>query len=110
MEMLLMGACLSVFGLAMACLAFGAATRSREERKDAPMVELEVARPAVATRFFVEPGELLRPLAARPRVPIEALLLQIEDHVRLEHAAAESYLASPNAALLHTRTVSRLLN
>jgi hypothetical protein len=110
MEMLVMGMFLSIFGLAVACLAFGAATRRREEQKAAPAVALELAKPAVATRFFVEPAALVLPLAARPRLPIEALLLQIEDHVRLEHAAAESYLASPNATLLHSRTVSRLVN
>lgn len=110
MEMLLMGACLSIFGLAVACLAFGAATRGLEEEKPAASVELKVAKPAVATRFFVEPAEPVLPLAARPQLTIKALLLQIEDHVRLEHAAAESYLASPNAALLHSRTVSRFVN
>jgi hypothetical protein len=110
MEMLLMGACLSVFGLALACLAFGAATRGLEEKKPAAAMELKVAKPAAATRFFVEPAEPMLPLAARPQLTIEALLLQIEDHVRLEHAAAESYLASSNAALLHSRTVSRFVN
>jgi hypothetical protein len=110
MEMLLMGASLSIFGLAVACLAFGAATRGLEETKAAPPVELKVEKPAAAARFFAEPAMPVLPLVARPRVPIEALLLQIEDHVRLEHAAAESYLASPNAALLHSRTVSRLVN
>jgi len=31
MEMILMGACLSLFGLAVACLTFGAATRQKVE-------------------------------------------------------------------------------
>jgi hypothetical protein len=110
MEMLVMGAFLSILGLAVACMAFGAATRREQERKAAPALELKVAKPAVATRFFVEPGELVIPLAARQRVPIEALLLQLEDHVRLEHAAAESYLASPDAMRLHSRTTSRFMN
>ena len=110
MEMLLMGACLSVFGLAVACLAFGAATREPEVRETAPAVEREVVKTAVATRFFAEPAPAVLPLAARPRVPIEALLLQIENHVRLEHAAAECFLESPNATLLHSRTISSLVN
>jgi hypothetical protein len=50
------------------------------------------------------------PLAARSEVPIEALLLQIENHVRLEQAAAECFLQSPNASVLHSRTTSALLN
>jgi hypothetical protein len=104
MEMLLMGACLSVFGLAVACLAFGAATRMPEE------TEQVVAKPAVApARFFVTPRPVA-PMAAQTAVPIEALLLQIENHVRLEQAAAECFLESPNASLLHSRTISPLVN
>jgi len=111
-EMLLMGACLSMFGLAVTCLAFGAATREQwheAENKTAPAVERETAIPRAAPRFFVEPPVVL-PLAARSRVPIEALLLQIENHVRLEQAAAESFLECPNASLLHSRTISPLVN
>jgi len=39
MEMLLMGACLSMFGLAVACVTFGAVVRKPEEtsaRSDKP--------------------------------------------------------------------------
>jgi len=100
MEMLLMGACLSVFGMAVACLAFGAATRN----VDAATAEKEVAKAAPAPeRFFVRPP-------AHTSVPIEALLLQIENHVRLEHAAAESFLEAPNASLLHSKTISSFVN
>ena len=60
MEMLLMGACLSVFGLAVCCLAFGAATRDSEYAAAA--------------------------------------------------APAECFLESPNASLLHSRTMSTLVN
>ena len=92
-----MGAVLSMFGLAVTCLAFGAATRGEEPTKEKPAV-----RPAMpAPRFFVDPAG---------RVPIEALLLQIENHVRLEHAAAESFMEHPNSALLHSRTTSSLVN
>jgi len=108
MEMLLMGICLSVFGLAVACLAFGAATRAPEETV-APVVQKGVVKAAASpARFFVDPSAL--PAAARTRVPIEALLLQIENHVRLEQAAAECFLESPNASLLHSRTISQLVN
>jgi hypothetical protein len=103
MEMLLMGAVLSLFGLAVSCLAFGAATREQ------PAAEPEAAKVAVANaRFFSDAPAL--PVAAFNRIPIEALLLQIENHVRLEHAAAECYLASPNPALLHSKTISTLVN
>jgi hypothetical protein len=45
-----------------------------------------------------------------PRVPIEALLLQIERHIRLEQAAAESFLDYPTVESLHTRTMSPLVH
>ena len=114
MEMLLMGVCLSMFGLAVACLAFGTATRVNEETGvAAPDFAPEVAKSAIQVaalpeRFFVEPQPL--PMAAHTRVPIEALLLQIENHVRLEHAAAECFLEAPTASLLHSRTMSQLVN
>lgn len=110
MEMLLMGACLSMFGLAVACLAFGAATRETKESTAAmPALGKEAVKTAaVPARFFVNAPGL--PKAARTEVPIEALLLQIENHVRLEHAAAECFLESPTAAVLHSRTTSALLN
>jgi hypothetical protein len=109
MEMLMMGACLSVFGLAVACLAFGAATRTEElAPASQPQPQPAVAKTAVKARFFVDPV-LLSP-SVRPRVPIEALLLQIENHVRLEQAAAESFLQTPTPALLHSRTISALVN
>lgn len=110
MEMLLLGACLSVFGLAVAAMAFGAATRTTEEGAAAPAIATQEAIKVAArpTRFFVDRPAL--PAAARTQVPIEALLLQIENHVRLEHAAAECFLESPNASLLHSRTISPLVN
>jgi len=103
MEMLLMGAVLSMFGLAVSCLAFGAATRQEPAAK-----KEAVKSAAVNARFFADTPAL--PLAAHNRVPIEALLLQIENHVRLEQAAAECFLQSPNSALLHSRTISTLVN
>jgi len=104
MEMLLMGAVLSMFGLAVSCLAFGVATRE----EPAPKKEaLKVV--AAHARFFADTPTV--PVAAAlNRVPIEALLLQIENHVRLEQAAAECFLESPTSARLHSRTISTLVN
>ena len=109
MEMLLMGACLSLFGLAVTCLAFNAAQPHEEE---APAVQPELAKAAAVAppRFFADPVPVMMPTAAYTQVPMEALLLQIEKHVRLEHAAAESFLAAPNAVLLHRRTMSPFVN
>jgi hypothetical protein len=102
--MFLMAACLSVFGLAVTCIAFGVATRDQE----LPAVEMKPALTVQPARFFSERAGSALPLP--PRVPIEALLLQIESHVRLEQAAAESFLESPTPALLHSRTMSPLVN
>ena len=99
---------MSMFGLAVMCLAFGAATRDEQPAEpvslEKPMEAVKVAAPE---RFFVE-GPL--PVPVHARVPIEALLAQLENHVRLEQAAAESYMRAPNATLLHSRTISPLVN
>jgi hypothetical protein len=100
MEMFLMALCFSVLGLAVTAMAFGAATRP--ERTQAAAAK----QPSAAKqqpRFFVDPATAA---ASRPRVPIEALILEIENHVRLEQAAAESFVEFPTAALLHSKTSS----
>jgi len=108
MEMLLMVLCISMFGLAVTALAFGAATRpEREAPQEQPQLQ-PVVPAAAPARFFAR--DLATPIETRPRVPIEALLLQIESHVRLEHAAAESFLESPTSVLLHSKTASPFVN
>ena len=106
MEMLLMGVCISVFGLAVAALAFGAATRPEATvaAQPARQPELQPAKP----RFFIDQATI--PTMIPDSVPIEALLLQIENHVRLEQAAAESFVEFPTANLLHSKTISPLVN
>ena len=106
MEMLLMGGVLSLFGMAVVCLAFGAATRSEVSESVPQQQPQTAAKPAPARFFAAQPSA---PIPLAPRVPIEALLLQIENHVRLEHAAAESFVEYPTAALLHSRTISTLI-
>ncbi|HEY1219487.1 MAG: hypothetical protein ABSE42_16360 [Bryobacteraceae bacterium] len=109
MEMLLMGAALAMFGLAVSCLAFGAATREEPVMEPAPALGKEAVKAAaIDARFFAAVPAL--PVAAANRVPIEALLLQIENHVRLEQAAAACFLESPSATVLHGRTISPLVN
>ena len=98
MEMLLMGAALSMFGLAVSCLAFGAATR--EEPAERPQEPAPAEQEAVQSRgcqraLLRRPSPRRSPWPPINRVPIEALLLQIENHVRLEQAAAECFLRIP---------------
>ena len=106
MEMLLMGLCLSVFGIAVAAVAFGAATRPESSNP-----EVQAALPAVnatPARFFSD--RVLPTVPAQAQVPIEVLIQQIENHVRLEQAAAESFVEFPTHALLHSKTTSPFVN
>ena len=112
MEMLLMGLCMSVFGLGIAALAFGAATRS-ESSDSTVQPQLPLVKAVAPAHFFsdrVAVPPAIPPAAPTWPVPIEVLLLQIENHVRLEQAAAESFLAYPTLALLHSKTTSPFVN
>lgn len=108
MDMLVMGLCFTFVGLAIAGLAFAATTRPESLHPIAQPEQLPAKRSPA--RFF---SERLAPPVPGPtpvQVPIEALLLQIENHVRLEQAAAESFVASPTHAHLHSKTTSQLVN
>jgi hypothetical protein len=112
MAMFLMILTMSVFCFAVACVAFGAATREEQDVQ----VARPVARPAMhlsltQPRFFADAAEASLAASAGPQqVPLEVLLLQIDRHVRLEQAAAESFLEAPTAASLHSRTTSPLVH
>lgn len=108
MNMLLMGLCFTFIGLAFAAVAFAAATRPETLRPEA-QEESAAAQPAPA-RFFSERLKSPAPAPAPIQVPIEVLLLQIENHVRLEQAAAESFVACPTHAHLHCKTISQFVN
>ncbi len=108
MAMFLMAACISLFGLAVLSLAFAAATREEgAQAPSAPEPRLPAERPLPPQRFFADGAA---PPSPAPAVPHEALLLQIEQHIRLEQAAAESFLSRPSRELLHERTKSPLGN
>ncbi len=108
MELFLMVMCVSVLGLALSGLAFSAATQDVRAAEEAPRpADAVAARP----RFFAD--NVVVPMGASaqgPAVPIEALLLQIERHVRLEQAAAEAFHEAPTAQSLHSRTTSPLVH
>ena len=106
MVMFLMALSLSGFGVALMCIAFAAATRDERpliEEKPAKVLTAQIAPP----QFFVDNAVVPMP---QPRVPLEVLLLQIERHIRLEQAAAESFIAYPTSASLHSRTTSPLVH
>jgi len=112
MEMLLTAAVMSVLGVAVCAALFAAATRGEHveaSRRAEP--------PALAARRFFASAPDAAPAsepvaigAQRELVPVEALMLQIEQHIRLEQAAAESFLHTPTEQSLHSRTTSPLVN
>jgi hypothetical protein len=97
--------CLSLVGVLVSAALFAAAM-PRETETNATMEGLQTAE---RQQFFVEPVRRSAP-GPRPQVPVEVLLLQIERHVRLEQAAAESFHLCPTAEALHMHTVSPLVH
>jgi hypothetical protein len=109
MEMFLMAAIMSLLAVAVCAVLFAAATRDEREGQ----------RPALPAarepqRFFASApaarAEAARETMEPELVPVEALLLKVEQHIRLEQAAAESFLNRPTDESLHSRTTSRLVN
>jgi hypothetical protein len=45
-----------------------------------------------------------------PDVPLDLLLLQIDQHIRVEREAAESFHLYPTVAALHTHSASPLVH
>jgi hypothetical protein len=110
MEMFLMILGVSVFtlGLGVAAVRFQPAARleSSDSAFESERARIDAATPtlAPAKQAAAKPAVLPRP------IPIELLLLQIEKHVRLEQAAAESFLEFPTHALLYSKTTSPFVN
>jgi hypothetical protein len=108
MEMFLMAAVMSLLAVAVSAVLFAAATRDAR-----PTAAKPARQPALEPqRFFAaaaDAGPAAEP-AREAAVPVEALLLKIEQHIRLEQAAAESFLHTPSGQSLHSRTTSRLVN
>ena len=109
MEMFLMALCITVFGVGVAAAAFGAATRSEHSDLPAQPQQLPLVKAIAPTRFFSDTVPAPSPIPTR-QVPIEVLLLQIENHVRMEQAAAELFIASPTQSQLHSKTNSPFVN
>ena len=115
MEMFLMAVCLTFFGVAVSAMAFGAATNGVQEQQAATLdSKVDEVLASMPERFFARDtaptANVPPPVVTVPRIPIEVLLAQIERHVRLEHAAAESFLYDPTVESLHSRTTSPLVH
>lgn len=105
MVMFLTLAVLSMLGFAV-CAALLNAAAPPAPRPQSPRPDAIAELPE--SRFFAE-GVKVRPTDSE-LVPVELLVSQIERHVRLEQAAAESFLDLPTTESLHSRTTSALLN
>ncbi len=103
MILFLMGVALAMFGFAVTAAAFGSATRTEKkpEMPAQPRIEL------TPEHFFADSR---RAFHRQPNVPVEVLLMQIEQHVRLEQAAAESFISLPSPEVLNCRTESPLVH
>ncbi len=110
MELFMMVALMSLMGVAVSAVLFAAATRSEGPKPQ--IAEPAVTVPAREPSRFFAPGAGAEPALALagPQIPVEALLLQIEQHIRLEQAAAESFLSTPTRQSLHGRTTSTIGN
>jgi hypothetical protein len=101
---------LTLFGLCLVLSVVSAvvlAAALREEPMEQPVtaVPQEAGRPA----FFGQPAPR-RTADIASTVPVEVLLLELERHIRLEQAAAESFHRFPTPATLHRATASPLVH
>jgi hypothetical protein len=110
MEMFLTLAALSVLSLVITAVLFAAA--GRQVLEDGPAEPRADATPRrTPSHFFVDQRTPASPADDRPQpVSIEALLLQIEGHVRLEQAAAQAFQEAPTVEALHMATTSPLVH
>jgi hypothetical protein len=105
MTLVLTLACMSLVLTFISAMVLASAMR--DEPAERPVLEIrpEAGRPA----FFGHPVPH-RSSNIASTVPVEVLLLQLERHVRLEQAAAESFHLCPTTAALHMRTASPLVH
>lgn len=101
MELFLMTLGLALLGVVVSGVLFAAAAGANDPAATVPL--RPSSRVGAPARFFVD-------RAAAPPLPIDIVLLQIEQHVRLEQAAAEAFLHAPTRQSLHSRTMSPLVH
>ncbi len=106
-----MGMFLMLLGLAVVVTALQGVILSylwRESQTPAPPM-LDAADVVGPPQFFqVSVGRARAARSGGAQVPL--LLQQLEQHIRLEQAAAESFHQYPTAASLHKHTASPLLH
>jgi hypothetical protein len=103
MATFLLLAALSLLGVVVSAVLFSAAVNYEDRHPESRRQDAPALPPP---QFFADDVAA----AIGPRVPIEALLLQLERHVRLEQAAAAAFLDAPTAQSLHSPTMSPLVH
>lgn len=104
MLLFLMVASTSLFGLAVCCIAFaGQSPEGGQDAETRPDLRLSLG----SSRFFA--GDTARPEEG-PAVAVPSMLESIELHIRLERAAAESFIDGPTPDLLHSSSHTPLVN
>jgi hypothetical protein len=94
MEILAAVVCISVVELVVLTVTLRAGERADERRNRA---ELERVQAAALSR----PQFLADRRMPSERAPLDALVAQLERHMRLEQQAAESFLRNPTVESLH---------
>ena len=106
MTMVLTLFCISLVLTLVTAVLLSAAIRPAETT---PVVR-KTSQVEAPTHFF--DSEIPHYVSGLPAsgVPIEALLLELDRHVRLERAVAESFHLSPTPQSLHVHTASPLMH
>lgn len=100
---------LTLFALSFLLIVANAFVLSAALRPEAEPPATEKRQPAETPRFFK--ADMIHPrTAAASPVPVEVLLRQVEQHIRLEQAAAESFHLCPTPESLHMQTGSPLMH
>lgn len=100
---------LTLFALSFVLLVVNAFVLSAAMRPEPAPPAPEPRPPGDRSRFFT--ADMTHPATAGASpVPVEVLLRQVEQHIRLEQAAAESFHLCPTPESLHTHTGSPLMH
>jgi len=100
MDVILISLAICILGVMVTVLLFSVAMRP-EENEAAPRSKHETP----SERFFMEEWAESKP---NPEAPSNALLLDLERHVRTEHEAAKAFLRGPTPDSLHAPSDSPL--
>jgi hypothetical protein len=104
MMMFLSLLCISLLAVAvLSVIVYGTSPRDAARPDLRPETTLSLGQ----SQFFA--GDLTAP-PVRPPLPIDAVIAQLERHVRLEQASAESFVEIPAPETLHAPAASRFLN